>query len=72
VYGLKHQKEKRSMDMELRALRSIYQLAACSCLPLPAPLRTLPIRTFELNHCKLCGGIDQDLLEYLYSGAALS
>jgi hypothetical protein len=35
------------------------------------PLRTLPIRAFEWNHCKL-GGIDQDLLEYLYSGAALS
>ena len=28
-------------------------------------------RKFEWNHRKL-GGIDQDLLEYLYSGAALS
>jgi hypothetical protein len=33
--------------------------------------RTLPIRAFDWNHCKL-GGVDQDLLEYLYSGAALS
>jgi hypothetical protein len=35
------------------------------------PLRTLPIRAFEWNHCKL-DEIDQDMLEYLYSGAALS
>ena len=41
------------------------------CTAARDPLQTLPIRAFERNHCKL-GGIDQDFLEYLYSGAALS
>jgi hypothetical protein len=34
-------------------------------------MRALPIRAFEWNHRKL-DEIDQDLLEYLYSGAAFS
>ncbi len=35
------------------------------------PVRTLPTRAFEWNHREL-DEIDQDLLEYLYSGAAFS
>ncbi len=37
----------------------------------PTALRTLPIRAFQWNHREL-DEIDQDLLEYLYSGAAFS
>ena len=39
-------------------------------------LGTPPIRSFEWNHCtwsqRELGATNQDLLEYLYSGAALS
>jgi hypothetical protein len=57
--------------MELRALRSLDQLAAYSCLPLAGPFADSADPYFRIEPLQI-GGIDQDLLEYLYSGAALS